>query len=153
MVCVMRFGLNLVFWGVGGMLVVGIFVGMVKQAFDDDFQVVRKAERIETHKGRDGCTKQLPPLNTTFGGKAWAIDGDSLCVEGVEVRISDFSAPEWDTASGRLATAHARAIVQGELLACVGVGFSYDRIVARCGIRGKSFGTLMRERGIKEGGR
>ncbi len=86
-------------------------------------------------------------------------DGDSLCVgvgEGVEswveVRVSDFYAPELHGPGGDQAKAALEKIALGKQAACVADHRSYDRVVALCGIGGVSIGDRMRSAGIKEGG-
>lgn len=102
---------------------------------------------------RDGCNAVLPALGKAFRGVAMVIDGDSICVDGIEVRLDDFSAPEWNEPGGRGATRFLQGLIGGHSVSCTGVGYSYDRIVARCYFRGRPIGDLLRQAGIKEGGR
>jgi len=87
-------------------------------------------------------------------------DGDSLCValgEGpktwVEVRLADFYAPESNEARGASAKAALARIALGRRAVCRAGHQSYDRMVARCEIGGRSIGDLMRSAGVAEGGR
>lgn len=109
----------------------------------------------------DPCTAELPRTGTTFAGQVRYVgDGDSICVgptsdpnSWVEVRIADFYAPELNSVGGREAKNTLERIALGKLAQCVAGRRSYDRIVARCNIRGNSVGSLMRQAGISEGGR
>ncbi|MEN3976895.1 nuclease [Emcibacter sp. SYSU 3D8] len=87
-------------------------------------------------------------------------DGDSLCValgsgpeHWIEVRISDFYAPELREQGGGDAKRALEKIALGKKADCVSGKRSYDRIVAHCRISGTSIGDQMRAAGIREGGR
>lgn len=95
-----------------------------------------------------------------FNGKVVYVgDGDSLCVavgsgpeSWVEVRVADFYAPELTAKGGQAAKAALARIAMGKHAQCRAEHRSYDRVVARCLIAGKSIGDLMRSAGIVEGG-
>ena len=99
----------------------------------------------------------------TFSGPVVYVgDGDSLCVETmrgrggngwVEVRLADFNAPELNEPGGRAARDALIAIALNRRVVCVAGRRSYDRVVARCTLRGIGLGERMRQRGIAEGGR
>ncbi|MDP1617914.1 thermonuclease family protein [Phenylobacterium sp.] len=87
-------------------------------------------------------------------------DGDSLCVavgsgpeNWVEVRVADFYAPELNTPKGKRAKATLERLVKGERAVCRAEKRSYDRMVARCEVGGRSIGELMRHAGVESGGR
>jgi endonuclease YncB( thermonuclease family) len=92
-------------------------------------------------------------------------DGDSLCVDvgkgqhsstgaaWVEVRLADFYAIELGKLGGPEARAMLIKVAKGRRVTCVAGRRSYDRIVARCALRGVSLGELMRGAGMGEGGR
>lgn len=91
-------------------------------------------------------------------------DGDGLCVAAVpgresdrqtwvEVRLQDFYAPELHEASGLAAKAALQRLAIGQRARCVADHRSYDRVVARCAIGGRSVGDMMRRAGVEEGGR
>jgi endonuclease YncB( thermonuclease family) len=73
-----------------------------------------------------------------FVGIATVIDGDTLRVDGVKIRLAGIDAPEWDqtcgqTACGKDATDALRALVAGRIVICTpNGGVTYDRIVAAC---------------------
>lgn len=101
----------------------------------------------------------LSPGQTFSGPVVYVGDGDSLCVgvgEGVEswveVRVSDFYAPELRGPGGEQAKAALEKIALGKQAACVADHQSYDRVVALCRIGGVSIGDRMRSAGIEEGG-
>jgi len=86
-------------------------------------------------------------------------DGDSLCVgvgqgsDGwVEVRLQDFYAPELKTPAGPAAKDTLSRLALGKDAVCRAGRQSYDRVVARCEIGGRSVGDLMRAAGVPEGG-
>lgn len=86
-------------------------------------------------------------------------DGDSLCVgvgsgpEGwVEVRVSDFYAPELHDPGGEQAKAVLERIALGKQAECTAQHRSHDRVVALCRIDGVSIGDRMEAAGIEEGG-
>lgn len=98
---------------------------------------------------------------STFSGPVVYIgDGDSLCVavgsgpeSWVEVRVADFYAPELNTPEGKRAKAILDGLVKGKRAICRAEKRSYDRIVARCEVDGRSIGDLMRSAGAQSGGR
>lgn len=115
----------------------------------------------------DPCEASLPSRGTSFSGVvSYVGDGDSLCVElrgplgagktperWVEVRVADFYAPELNAPGGREAKSQLERLVMGRRVSCIAQHRSYDRIVARCTLRGASLGDLMRRAGVREGGR
>jgi endonuclease YncB( thermonuclease family) len=87
-------------------------------------------------------------------------DGDSLCVavgrgpaNWVEVRLADFYAPELHEPKGPAAKAALEKIAKGKAAVCVADHRSYDRMVARCEVRGIDIGDALRAAGAVEGGR
>lgn len=92
-------------------------------------------------------------------------DGDGLCFATgngpntwVEVRVSDFRAPELHEPGGKDAKAQLERIAKGKRVTCTPVRgdygsiWSWDRVVATCRINGVSVGDLMRGAGVVEGG-
>lgn len=115
----------------------------------------------------DPCEAPLPShAGTVFTGTVKYVgDGDSLCVgqtpdpnEWIEVRLSDFNAPELHTEGGETAKAALIQLVFGRRVTCKaqrgrnGRVISFDRVIAQCRIGARSVGDLLRERGIREGG-
>ncbi len=110
----------------------------------------------------DGCDAPLPSPGEVFRGPVTrVIDGDSLCVGGVEVRLGDFDAPERGERGASEASAALRRIASGREVVCrtcegarrAGRCISYDRIVATCRIDGRALGEAMRDLRVAGGGR
>ena len=87
-------------------------------------------------------------------------DGDSLCIGGtsdpanwIEVRLVNFYAPELGEPDGRAAKRALEQLAIGRTLHCMADHRPYNRVVATCRLGGRDLGVLMRERGIREGGR
>lgn len=97
---------------------------------------------------------------STFSGPVVYVgDGDSLCVavgqgpqNWVEVRLEDFYAPELHDPEGPAAKRTLVRIAMGRRAVCRADHQSYDRVVARCEMGGRSVGDLMRAAGVAEGG-
>jgi len=71
----------------------------------------------------------------------------------VEVRLSDFYAPESSSPGGPAAKAALERIALGKFANCTAGIQSYDRVVSACTISGRAIGQMMRAEGIAEGGR
>jgi len=76
-------------------------------------------------------------------GRAWIVDGDSIRIGGVSIRLQGIDAPEWDQtctdqdgrtwACGRAATAQLKAFTRNQTLTCrPRVTDRYGRVVATC---------------------
>lgn len=86
-------------------------------------------------------------------GAAEAIDGDSLRVGGVEVRLRGIDAPELmqtcqvsgrETPCGREARAHLRRFTSSGLVTCIGSERDrFGRLLGRCRIRGIDINAAM----------
>lgn len=89
---------------------------------------------------------------------AWILDGDSLCVgqadgQMIEVRLADFSAPEFTDPGGLDAMDRLIGLTLMRHVTCTALAWSYDRTVARCRLNGWPLGTALRAAGGVEGGR
>lgn len=75
-----------------------------------------------------------PPAHaeTITGPATKVVDGDTIWVAGVKVRLDGVDAPEMDTRSGQRARLGMYEIVDGRRLACDLSGSSYDRRVGIC---------------------
>ena len=73
-------------------------------------------------------------MATEIKGKASKIiDGDSLVVRGVEIRLNGLHAPEYNQRGGEAAKNWMRTQYGGKTLTCVLSGQrSYDRMIATC---------------------
>lgn len=116
----------------------------------------------------DPCEGRLPSRSgETFSGLVRYIgDGDSLCLgptndpaSWIEIRLSDFDAPELNSRTGRADRGRLSRLVQGSVLDCVAVRgrngrvIVYDRVIASCRLNGQRVGDLLRQGGGREGGR
>ena len=116
----------------------------------------------------DPCEGRLPSrAGETFSGLVRYVgDGDSLCLgptndpsTWIEVRLSDFDAPELNSPTGRAARDRLSGVVRGRVLACAamrgrnGRVVVYDRVIAACRLNGRRVGDLLRQAGGREGGR
>lgn len=123
---------------------------------------------IPTTALADPCEGRLPSrAGETFSGVVRYVgDGDGLCIgpstdpsTWIEVRLSDFDAPELNQTGGRAARERLSGLVRGRVLDCVAVrGRSgrvivYDRVIAACRLNGRAVGDLLRASGGQEGGR
>jgi len=115
----------------------------------------------------DPCEGRLPDrAGQTFSGVVRYIgDGDSLCVgpstnpaTWIEIRLSDFDAPELHSPTGRAARDRLSNLAGGRVLSCVAVRgrngrvIVYDRVIAACRLNGRGVGDLLRAAGGQEGG-
>jgi endonuclease YncB( thermonuclease family) len=115
----------------------------------------------------DPCEGRLPArAGETFSGLVRYIgDGDSLCIgpsndpaTWIEVRLSDFDAPELHSSTGRADRERLSGLVRDRVLACVAVRgrngrvVVYDRVIAACRLNGRGVGDLLRAAGGREGG-
>lgn len=116
----------------------------------------------------DPCKAPLPSrLGQAFAGQVRYVgDGDSLCVgtspdpaHWIEVRLADFDAPELHSPEGPRAKAILAALALGHFASCraevgrQGRVIVWDRVIARCRIRGETVGSLLRAAAAPEGGR
>jgi endonuclease YncB( thermonuclease family) len=115
----------------------------------------------------DPCEAPLPShAGTEFTGTVRYVgDGDSLCVgrtsepnEWIEVRLSDFNAPELHAEGGEAAKTALIRLALGRQVTCKaqrgrnGRVISFDRVIALCRIGPRNVGDLLREEGVVEGG-
>jgi endonuclease YncB( thermonuclease family) len=92
-------------------------------------------------------------LEQDVTGVAETIDGDSLRVGGIEVRLQGIDAPELmpactvggrESPCGREARAHLRRLSSGGLVTCVGSDRDrYGRLLGRCRVRGIDINAAM----------
>jgi micrococcal nuclease len=108
----------------------------------------------------DPCEGGLPREGRRFTGQVRYVgDGDSLCVGGsadprtwIEIRLADFYAPELSAPDGPAAKAALSRIALGRPVSCRAGRRSYDRVVARCTLKGRDLGELLRQAGVRQGG-
>ncbi|MCY4014709.1 MAG: thermonuclease family protein [Gammaproteobacteria bacterium] len=105
----------------------------------------------------DSPTFDATGLKTDLSGRAQVIDGDSVYVGGVEVRLYGVDAPEarqtcatdgvrWPC--GRQATRALRQLIEGRVLACAERDRdNYGRVVAVCRLEGADVNAWLVENG------
>ncbi len=99
------------------------------------------------------CIYATPVDAQSLIGEARVIDGDTLDVSGVRVRLSGIDAPEsrqtcGEWKCGAAATAHMREIASG-VVRCTPEGKDrYGRVIAACESRGVDLGEEMVRRGL-----
>lgn len=93
------------------------------------------------------------------------IDGDGFCLmlgrdpsEWLEIRTSDWSAPELSEPGGKAAKRVMDGLIGRKAVCTVqrgrnGATRSFDRVIASCRVEGVPVGVIMRTAGISEGGR
>jgi endonuclease YncB( thermonuclease family) len=88
------------------------------------------------------------------------IDGDTLVIAGTTIRLGDFDAPEMDEDGGQTATKALGILVRGLRLSCTPCEgartsscMTFGRTIATCRIAGHRVGDLLRQQGVREGGR
>jgi endonuclease YncB( thermonuclease family) len=116
----------------------------------------------------DPCTAPVRGFKAgdRLTGLIWyAVDGDGLCISNspspttwIEIRESDFMAPELNEPGGRKAKVVMDRLVGRRAVCTVRRGFngrvvSYDRVVAACRVDGRSIGEIMAGAGVAQGGR
>ena len=116
----------------------------------------------------DPCTAPVTgyqPGDVVRGRVVYAVDGDGLCLElghgrgrWLEIREARWFAPELSTYAGFRAREVMRQQVGRGAVCTVARGFkgqtfSYDRVIASCRIDGQPIGQIMRDAGVKPGGR
>lgn len=116
----------------------------------------------------DPCEGPLPArAGETFSGVVRYVgDGDSLCLgpstdpsTWIEVRLSDFDAPELHSPTGPAVRERLSRLVRGRVLTCRAVRgrngrvIVYDRVIAACRLNGREVGDALRRAGGREGGR
>lgn len=76
----------------------------------------------------------VPAPSDPWTGRATAfIDGDSFCMDDVEIRTQRWNAPEWDEEDGPETAQVLSLILQFRgPLTCEPKARSYDRVIARC---------------------
>jgi micrococcal nuclease len=118
-----------------------------------------KADPCKAIPDKGAMPSYLRPGARFSGPVVYVGDGDGLCVavaqgaqNWVEVRLSDFYAPELHAPGGQRAKSILERIATGKRAVCVADHRSHDRVVARCMIDGVSIGDRMRAAGVPEGG-
>ena len=92
-----------------------------------------------------GLDKTIP---STITGRAWVIDGDTIIVRGIKVRLKAIDAPELDMYGGLKAKWYLVRLTKGRNVTCEFTGErSYDRFVAYCYTSAGDLGRMMIDAG------
>lgn len=101
---------------------------------------------------------RFTPVMRERSGSAQAIDGDSLRLNGEEIRLEGIDAPELrqtcerqgrSVACGREAKRFLENLIGQGKVSCQPTGIDrYDRILARCMVAGQSINALMVQEGM-----
>jgi endonuclease YncB( thermonuclease family) len=120
-------------WGAGGRLVLAAGPGRAV------WRMVRRRARPE-HRAAPRLVfeapKPRPRVPEPFSGKAWVVDGDTIRVGQVRVRLFGMDAPEMSQAGGSKAKSHMIRLAGGKPVSVQPVTVDcYGRVVARvaCG--------------------
>ena len=74
-----------------------------------------------------------PPMQTVLQGRCWVIDGDTIVINKVRVRLAGIDAPELDHPWGQRSKWALVRLCKGQTVtARIKPEISYDRIVAEC---------------------
>ena len=136
----------------GLILVVFLFLWLVggkKKPYENRRKQYKQGKPYNSNR-----KKLKPKINPTsfepFSGYAHVIDGDTIKVRGMKIRIANINAPEIDEPYGQMSKWEMVKIVKGKTVYVVPDGTtSYDRIVAMCYIDGDvDIGVELIKRGL-----
>ena len=129
------------------LLIVGLLLWVLFTPSGKGKQKVYKPYRNRPKKLKP---KIRPVSFAPFSGKAHVIDGDTIKVRGLKVRLAGINAPELDMPYGQKAKWEMVNICKGKTVRVVPNGeTSYDRIVATCYVDGDTdIGAELIKRGL-----
>ena len=129
------------------LLVVGLLLWVLFTPSGKGKRTVYKPYRNRPKKLKP---KIRPVSFEPFSGKAHVIDGDTIKVRGLKVRLAGINAPELDMPYGQKAKWEMVNICKGKTVRVVPNGeTSYDRIVATCYVDGDTdIGAELIKRGL-----
>lgn len=85
---------------------------------------------------------------STITGRAYVIDGDTIVVRGIKVRLKAIDAPELNMYGGLKSKWHLVRLTKGKSVTCAFTGeLSYDRLVAYCSTSAGDLGRMMIDAG------
>ena len=77
--------------------------------------------------------RQVPARPSVVRGQCWVVDGDTICIDRISIRLSGIDAPELDHPYGKSAKFALIKLCQGQTIrADVHEATSHDRLVATC---------------------
>jgi micrococcal nuclease len=75
----------------------------------------------------------LPPVVSAIIGPCWVVDGDTIVISKVSIRLAGIDAPELDHPYGQKAKWAMHGLCKGQVIKAVFNGsLSHDRCVATC---------------------
>lgn len=73
------------------------------------------------------------PLETVLRGRCWVVDGDTIIIDKVRIRLAGIDAPELNHPFGKQSKWALAQLCKGQIVtALVKPELSYDRVVAEC---------------------
>lgn len=82
---------------------------------------------------RETVVASAVPAGAILTGKCWVIDGDTITIQGRNIRLAGIDAPELDHPFGRVAKATLMRLCRGQdVRAEFSAALSYERGVATC---------------------
>ena len=94
--------------------------------------------------------KQISEYETTLTGKCYVVDGDTIRIGKVSLRLAGIDAPELEHPWGKKAKWELVQLCKGEIITAeIEQDMSYDRVVATCYLPdGRDLSAEMVERGL-----
>lgn len=83
----------------------------------------------------DQPAQPMPAAGSTIRGRCWVIDGDTIAIGEIRIRLAGIDAPELDHPYGRNAKGALIGLCRGQIVTATVTGdLSHDRVVARCAL-------------------
>jgi endonuclease YncB( thermonuclease family) len=121
-----------------GLLLIATLIFLIKPKSRSKSRPAKEArpstttvKRPPAHPGPRSSQKQV--ASRTLKGKCWVIDGDTIVIDQVRIRLSGIDAPELNHPWGRNSKAAMMALCKGQIITAELLPEStYDRAVAIC---------------------
>lgn len=95
--------------------------------------VARQRTRVVVTSTTVSVTSPAPSPQRILRGRCWVIDGDTIEIDGIRLRIAGIDAPELDHPWGQRSKWAMVALCKGQIVtAHIKPELSYDRVVAQC---------------------
>lgn len=79
------------------------------------------------------CPSPSLPVGSVLQGRCWVIDGDTIVIDNVRIRLAGIDAPELDHPWGQQSKWAMVRMCKGQTIAArIKPELSYDRVVAEC---------------------
>lgn len=97
------------------------------------FETAAEVERIRPHPEAAPVLAADRTERPVLRGRCWVIDGDTIVIDKVHIRLAGIDAPELDQPYGQMAKRALMALCKGQVITAVADGsLSHDRTVAVC---------------------